>query len=1288
VWLGTRQVTDVLLAVHDQFRIGSTVFEYRSNEAEDDNVEPSFPTMTMTEPSALDQVEGASRFVLRLRRIGEPEESYRDAAIEGSEAIVGRSKDCAVVVDDISVSRRHVKVEVAPDGLRVSRLGGRAGLWIDGAEVDQVVLRSGQQFGLGTVYTVEVLHPASAESAPPATEQDAALLVPVDRPSEDDAETGRGGPLPSLRVDDGATQMLSSNPLAPTTPSEPETDLEGPAQPEVEDGATRMLSSASLAALHEDRATESDPGGRADDGATRGIPTPFGPSAGPRAPGGVESDPEGDLGGTIMLPSTPELLKETQRFQAMGESVEADPHQPFLLDDPESIWYVVSGGLEIFTVAVDKGRPTGTRDHFLGISSGQCCFGFDLLSYGMGSGFLAVAKRGTTLRRIPRQDLRGLTQSPAQAPAVAALIETWVSGLCKVLIRDSAVKRVDEKPLEPGEPLSLAAGERATSLKGVVWTDVFSGSVSFDDLSIPVFDERLILLPVSPDAWIRSVSEEFGNVVVHPVRTTDVVADPMLWNGIDVFHRLLCECEFINKRLANVDEYLRLEEKGKVSAEARQDALGAIAGVLASDRSQPREFLDRGETEPVLNACRVIGGVIGMAVKSNLTDDEDLTYEERIAAIAGASGFRTRVVALRDEWWKEDHGAFLAQFAETKSPVAIIPTGPRSYEAIDPKTAQSVKVNAELAERLSQFGYAFYRPFPDGELTVGDVMRFGAQGLIKDFRLLIAMGVIVGALGTLTPWVTGKIFDEAIPQADRNLLLTFSMGLFATALATSAYKITQGVATVRVQGKMEYGIQSALWDRLLNLPANFFRNYSSGDLADRVSGVDAIQGLVSGAGVAAILGSLSGLAYVAQMLTFDLYLAGSAIGLTLFFVLFTTGANYLQLTYQRREISMRGRITGLVLNLITGVTKLRLCGAEHHAFRVWAKQFSAQRKISFTVGTIQNVVAVFTSIFPVLSSMAIFYVMLTVQQRAMEEGTPGITIGEFIAFNAAYGLFLAAMQALGEASLNLLRVVPIFERLKPIITVPAEVDSSKAFPGKLTGKISLSHLSFRYTDDGPWIINDLSLDIKPGEFVAFVGGSGCGKSTLMRLMLGFEQPTKGVVYYDGQDLNSLDTRQVRQQMGVVLQVSRVMPTEIYRNITGVSSKSIADAWSAAEMAGLAEDIRAMPMGMHTYVSEGGGTLSGGQRQRLLIARAIVNRPRILFLDEATSALDNKTQATVTESMDRMDSTRIAIAHRLSTIAGADKICYLEKGQIVEMGTYDELMEKDGLFAESAKRQMA
>jgi len=689
----------------------------------------------------------------------------------------------------------------------------------------------------------------------------------------------------------------------------------------------------------------------------------------------------------------------------------------------------------------------------------------------------------------------------------------------------------------------------------------------------------------------------------------------------------------------------------------------------------------------VLKACALVGHAMSIEVRGNPGATEDLAYEEQVAAIAASSGFRTRLVMLRDDWWNYDHGPLLGQHAETRLPVALLQTGTRSYEYINPKTGERGKVNARIGETLTPFGFTFYRPFQDGSLTVRQVIAFAARGLGSDIKWLLFTAVAIGMFGSATPYFTGKIFDEAVPQADKPTLYVYGLALMFSALATGLFRFVQGVTTIRIQSRMQGKVQAAVWDRLLNLPVNFYRKYAAGDLSDRAGGIDQIQELIAGAGVAAILGSLSGLFYVVQMLTYNTTLAAVAIVLTLSYVTVNTICNFLQLRYQRSEIMYRGAIAGLVLNLISGVSKLRIAGAENHAFKVWAREFAQQRKISFTVGNIQNVAGVFGAAFPVLSSILIFLVMITEQAKAAETGQPGLSVGSFIAFNSAYGLFLAAMQALGDASLNLLRIIPIYERIVPILETAPEVDRSKGFPGRLSGAIEISHVTFRYTQDGPAIVRDLTLKIKAGEFVAFVGSSGCGKSTLMRLMLGFEQPASGTIYFDGQDLSSIDVRMLRQQMGVVLQVSRVMPTEIFRNICGASARTLEDAWEAAERAGLAEDIRNMPMGMHTYVSEGGGTLSGGQRQRLMIARAIVNKPKIIFLDEATSALDNRTQTIVSESMDKMDATRIVIAHRLSTIINADRICYLEAGQIIEQGTYQELMEKDGAFAALAKRQM-
>jgi ABC-type bacteriocin/lantibiotic exporter with double-glycine peptidase domain len=314
--------------------------------------------------------------------------------------------------------------------------------------------------------------------------------------------------------------------------------------------------------------------------------------------------------------------------------------------------------------------------------------------------------------------------------------------------------------------------------------------------------------------------------------------------------------------------------------------------------------------------------------------------------------------------------------------------------------------------------------------------------------------------------------------------------------------------------------------------------------------------------------------------------------------------------------------------------------------------------------------------------------LLAIYAGVVLRGAETFTTGNFIAFSVAYLNMSNGLLQMGGALISALNVIPLYERAKPIFETLPEVDPSKVHPGRLNGEIEVNGVDFRYDPDGPPVLHDVSFHVKPGEFVALVGSSGSGKSTLLRLLLGFEQPESGTIYYDGKDIGTLDIQEVRRQIGVVLQSGGVMTGTVLKNIIGTSRLTVDDAWEAARMVGLDEDINEMPMGMQSAMSVGGRTLSGGQRQRLLIARAIVHRPRMLFFDEATSALDNRTQAIVTRSLDNLQATRLVIAHRLSTIIHADRIIVLEKGRIVETGTYEALLNQGGLFAELARRQIA
>lgn len=973
-------------------------------------------------------------------------------------------------------------------------------------------------------------------------------------------------------------------------------------------------------------------------------------------------------------------LRLTTTIEREGETVVVAGNKPFFLSDPASSWLVEEGRIDVFTVAVKDGEPSGARTHFVSIEQGHLLFGMDLESYGMGSGFLATGRTGTRLRKIPVVRLRALAGDPTQGARISGLVDDWINAVSDALVRGLPAASPDVD-LEPGQEAVLAFQKRARAGRGVVWTPLPTGALFIGISEVP----EASLFPVTREGWIESKDEALR---LAPVETLQAASGEDLWQGLELFHRVLCECEFLNKRLATVDEFNRLRSKAAHAVAAQEAAYREIGGILENPEAKAADLFEGGDVEPVYQACRYVCAALGMEAKKPADARTERTFDENLQAVAIASRFRSRLVALRGDWWKEDQGPFLAQTAEEGQAVALLPRGSTAYDWVDPKTGKHTPVDAEFAAKLNPFAYSFYRRLPDGVLTSKDIVKFGARGLKRDVLMLIAMGLTLGVLGSMAPYFTGQLFDTAIPQAEKGLLVQFTVALFVSAIASMAFKVTQSIAVQRLQGKMDYSIQAALWDRLLDLPSTFFKQYTSGDLADRASGIDAIRALLSGAGIGAVLGTLSAIFYLGLMLSYSVPLALLAIALTLLFLGVTTGANMVQLRFQRQQMGMHGTIMGLVVQLITGVGKLRACGAEPHGFRVWAKAFAEQRRVSFRAGQVQSAVAVFNSAFSIFSTIALFATLVAVQQSSGGGGAAGLSTGQFIAFSAAYGAFAAAMQALSEASLSLLVAVPIWERLEPILSTPCEIDATKTPPGQLRGEIEISHVWFRYSEDTPYILKDVSIKIPPGQFVAFVGGSGSGKSTLMRLMLGFEKPEKGSIYYDGQDLASLDLRLVRQQLGVVLQDSRMLPADIHRNIVSTSSRSVDEAWAAAEKAGLAEDIREMPMGMHTYVSEGGGGLSGGQKQRLMIARAIVGNPKVLFLDEATSALDNRTQSIVTESMSKMHATRVVIAHRLTTIVGADVICYLEGGGIREMGNYDELMKKGGLFAALARRQLA
>jgi len=610
--------------------------------------------------------------------------------------------------------------------------------------------------------------------------------------------------------------------------------------------------------------------------------------------------------------------------------------------------------------------------------------------------------------------------------------------------------------------------------------------------------------------------------------------------------------------------------------------------------------------------------------------------------------------------------------------VALLP-GKGGYQVFDPCSGETTPVTATTAAALGELATMFYRPFPEQPLTIWELVRFGLHGSRTELGFMLGMAGASSLLALFGPLATGWLFSLVIPNTDNQLLAFLAVAWVCTAVAGALVHVTGGLAQLRLESRLELSLEAAIWSRLVSLPATFFRGYSAGDLATRAFSISAMRRVLTGATLAALLSSLFSVFSLALLFYYDAGLALAAVGLAVIALGVTYAITSRQLQNLRAEMRLEGRLGALVLQLLNGISKLRVAGAEEWAFTLWANRFTQKKQAAYRARLAGASLAVFNAAFSTLTTL-LFFALVAGRATHMPAAT-------FLAFSAAFGQFQAALLSLGMLFNSIQTIRLQFERTRPILEAVPEVETSQADPGALSGRIEISHMSYRYSPDTPLVLNDLSLIVEPGEFVAIVGPSGSGKSTLFRLLLKFETPLSGAVYYDGQDLAGLNADAVRRQVGVVLQTGRLMPGSIYSNIVAALPLPLADAWEAVRMVGLDKYIQSLPMGMQTVVSEGGGTFSGGQRQRLMIARAIVARPRILLFDEATSALDSETQAIVSKNLESLQATRIVIAHRLSTIAQADHIYVLDQGTIRQSGSYDELMRRPGPFAELVKRQV-
>lgn len=651
---------------------------------------------------------------------------------------------------------------------------------------------------------------------------------------------------------------------------------------------------------------------------------------------------------------------------------------------------------------------------------------------------------------------------------------------------------------------------------------------------------------------------------------------------------------------------------------------------------------------------------------------------EQLEYLMRPYGIMRREVRLEKGWYQDASGAMLAQFREGGQVVALIPAGFMGYTYLDTKTGKRVKITAQNEGLFEPDALCFYKPFPLKKLTIPDLMKYILSVLgPADYASVVLGTAAVTAVGWLMPWLNRVLMSDVLDSRSINLLISMTITIIFVTIGTTLLNTVKSMLSFRITTKMNIAIDSATMMRILSLPAAFFKDYSSGELASRLEYMKSLCNMLVDTLLNTTLTSVFSLSYILQIFQFTPALVAPALVVIIVTVAYSVLSSLMQMKLSKEQMELSTKEGGMNFSMISGIQKIRLSGSEKRMFSRWAELYAKVSKLQYDPPLFIKLNSVISMIISLGGTLAIYSAAIASK----------INFADYYAFNTAYAMVSGAFMQLAGIALTVAQIKPTLDMVKPIMEAVPEVSEGKKVLERISGSIELNHVSFRYDETMPMVIDDMSLKINAGQYVAIVGTTGCGKSTLMRLLLGFEKPLKGAIYYDGKDMDTIDLRSLRRKIGSVMQNGGLLSGDIYANIT-ISAPwlTLDDAWAAAEVAGMADDIRRMPMGMFTLISEGQGGISGGQKQRLMIARAVAPKPRILMFDEATSALDNLTQKKVSEALDKLKCTRIVIAHRLSTIRHCDRIIVLDKGKIIEDGTYDQLIARNGFFAELVERQ--
>lgn len=967
-----------------------------------------------------------------------------------------------------------------------------------------------------------------------------------------------------------------------------------------------------------------------------------------------------------------------------GRKVDTQQAPQISLDQTNEILFLESGSLDLF--ALDKRKNKNSLQYLIRFNGPFVIFGFPSTE-----NFEIVASTNSTtkLTSISIESLLKKMEDDFEFfQNFSLFIGLWVHYLSQLALQEKIWPITHY--LDLNSQYSLDKSDTIQLNKSLINDQNLCAWVKLNEGSVSIYGEKRLsfsspsILPLYLDLTL--VAEEASKVTVLDSKSAyEELKHHKFWmSELLEFNKTIIAYQDVRDKEITAKEKLRLNLKNEIEKKVLDNSLRSLSNILALDEEEAQFVSD----DALVNAFQKAVSTIDVQIpfeKLDLSSSKD--QQAKIMLLCQASGIRYRQVILTNNWWKSSSDSILAFYGPKKVPVALISESSfmGSHYALYGVSTGKIIVDESVVSKIDLEAFSFYTPLPNERNKYSSFLNYYFKLNKSEFVNIVIFGFFSALFGLFPPLAIQLIFDQVIPSYDLSLLHQLFIALLSFTISMVVFLLLRGYSLLRLEGILSNQLQGGLWDHLLKLRTSFFRKYTVGDLIERVNATEEIRQLLSGSAIRIILSAFFSFLYLFLMFYYSAKLSLFVLSFTLFSLIIYGFCFYKIKGLQDKTFNLKGKANGLLIQIILGLAKIRISGSENNAFAHWAHNFTKITENEYRSKNYENIIHITNSILPVLYAMVIFSGFLLFIQNK-DDPFLALSPGEFLGFFTAFTAFSIAIQEVTNIIFNLMPIFSLWNRAKPILEEVPEFTESKKLPGELTGNFHVDNVTFSYPNQDRKTLSEVSIRGKSGQFIAILGPSGSGKSSLIKLLLGFERPEKGTIYFDGKDMENLDIRFIRKQFGVVLQDDAILSGTLRDNVTCGRIFTDEQILEAFKRSGFIDDYKDMPMGLHTMFSAGGTTLSGGQRQRLFIARALVGKPKILIFDEATSALDNKSQEHVSKSIDELKVTRIVIAHRLSTIQNADYIYLIDHGKLIDHGTYDELEKRSEFFQEMLNRQ--